>query len=281
MQETLAPLNLSGGISVSTASDTNKKIEVGVSVACGYPEYPEITLKRLLDLGVKHVEIFLNTHSETKPEYVRELKKMMDDYGCTCKSVHPFTAAIDTYMLYTPYERRIQDYLEYHRRYFEAMDILGAEYLILHGNQDKGPDEVVIEGYRRLNGVAKEYQKTVLQENVYRCTTGALEQLVAMKNALGDDVSFVLDTKQAIRRGYDPYDFINQLSPNIKHIHFSDHNQESTCTLPGTGDINAPRFIQALKDTGFSGSIMLELYRSSFGTFEELVGAMRYVQQFT
>lgn len=251
----------------------------GISAACGYPEFPEVTLKKLCEMGVKNVEIFVNTHSETEPDYIRSLADILYANGTKCVSLHPFTCGIDTYMLYTGYERRIRDYLEYHKRYFEAMNILGAEYYILHGNKNNYPDEVVIEGYSRLDEAAKGLGVKVLQENVCRCTTGELRQLVRMKEVLGDEVGFVLDTKQAIRKGLDPYDFIPALGRNIKHVHFSDHGPKGDCLLPGEGEIDTPKFISALNDIGFTGGIMLELYRKNFKTYEQLVESADYIQR--
>lgn len=91
-------------------------ITTGISVACGYPEYPELFLEKLLKAGVKRVELFLNTHSEIQPDYIGVLKALLDDYGAECISFHPFTCGIDTYMLYTGYARRVADYLDYHKK---------------------------------------------------------------------------------------------------------------------------------------------------------------------
>lgn len=255
-----------------------EKMFAGVSVACGYPEYPEITLAKFCEMGIKKVEIFLNTHSESEPEYVRSLAAILKANGAQCVSLHPYTCTADTYMLYSGYERRTKDYIEYHKRYFEAMNILGAKYFILHGNKADHPDEVVFEGYRRLDEAAKSFGVKVLQENVCRCTTGELTQLVRMKKALGDDVGFVLDTKQAVRKNLDPYDFVSALGSSIKHVHFSDHGEKGDCLLPGQGDIDCHKFITALKGIGFKGGIMLELYRRNYGDYSELVKGLNYLQ---
>ena len=255
------------------------RIFSGASVACGYHELPERVLPRLCRLGIKSFEIFFNTHSELEPEYVGELKGILDDYGAECISVHPFTCGSDTYMLYSGYKRREQDYIEYHKRYFEAMNLLGARYFVLHGNKsESAPDSVVFEGYLRLDDCARSFGVRVLQENVVRCTTGRLEQLVRMKKALGDRVGFVLDTKQAVRSGYDPTQFVYALGDSIKHIHFSDHGPAGDCLLPGAGELDTVGFIEALNSVGFSGGVILELYRRNFGRYEELSAGVRDIQ---
>ena len=73
--------------------------------------------------------------------------------------------------------------------------------------------------------------------NVARCTGGSLEFLKDMVRQIGDNAKLVLDTKQAVRRGYNPYDFVKELGRNIVHIHLSDYNDTSDCALVGTGNV--------------------------------------------
>lgn len=254
------------------------KIYAGVSCGCMYPEYPEVALKNLCERGISRFELFLNTHSELEPEYIRSLKEILTANGSECVSLHPFTCVADTYMLYTGYERRTRDYIEYHKRYFEAMNILGAKYFVLHGCRKDYPDSVVFERYSRLNETAKAFGVEVLQENVFQCATGRLDRLVRMKKALGDDVGFVLDVKQAVLEGLNPLDFVAELGPSIKHVHFSDHGKNGSCLLPGKGEFNSEAFVSMLKGVGFKGTIMLEVYRKAFDGYDDLYEGVKYIQ---
>lgn len=248
------------------------KITAGVSAACLYPEYPEISIEKLCAAGVKNLEFFPNCPSEATTEYVKGIAKIIKSYGANCLSLHSYVCSSDTYALYTGYERRILDYLEFHKHFFENMNLLGAKYFVLHGNKNPCPDKVVFEGYMRLREVGKGFGVEVLQENVSRCTTGSLDQLVRMKNALEDDVGFVLDTKQAVRKGnQDPYDFVYALGNSIKHVHFSDHGKLGECLLPEDGEMGTQKFVNALKSVGFEGCVMLELYRRNYKDFDDLI----------
>ncbi|MBR5121863.1 MAG: sugar phosphate isomerase/epimerase [Oscillospiraceae bacterium] len=248
------------------------KITAGISAACLYPEYPEVSIERLCKAGVKNLEIFPNCPSEATTEYVKGIAKIFKSYDANCISWHSFVSSSDTYALYTGYERRILDYLELHKGFFEKMNILGAKYFILHGNKMPLPDDVVFEGYSRLREVGKSFGIEVLQENVARCTTGSLDQLVRMKKALGEDVGFVLDTKQAVRKdNQNPYDFVSALGNSIKHVHFSDHGKLGECLLPEDGEMGTKQFITALKSVGFEGCVMLELYRRNYKDFDDLM----------
>ena len=109
-------------------------LKAGVSTACLYPKVVEEALYDLAIGGVQHVEIFINTHSELHPTSLAHILRRFD---MTCKSLHPFTSELEPLMLFSGYERRLQDVLEYYKRYFSAMQTLGATVFVLHGN--KGP----------------------------------------------------------------------------------------------------------------------------------------------
>lgn len=247
-------------------------ISVGVSTACLYPELTEASLEALCGMGIKLVEIFMNAHCELEKGSVEHMKRILDKNGVKCVSLHPFTCGIEPTMFFTSYERRFSDMLEYHKKYFEAMNGLGAEYFILHGNNPKNhfPDEAYFERFSRLQSLAKTFGVTVTQENVARCTSGNLDFLVKMKKALGSEACFTLDTKQAVRYGADPYDFVKRLGNSIKHVHISDHGDDRDCKLVGTGRLDFPKFLNALRQADFDGSVVLELYRKDFGKPEEL-----------
>lgn len=255
------------------------RITAGVSAACGYPEPPEIFIKTLCGLGVKRIELFVNCEFETRPEYVKEIKSILDDNGAECVSLHPFTCAIDTYAMFSTYERRTQEYLDYHKRYFEAMNILGAEYFVFHGSKVNYGDEVIFDRFARLDSIAKSYGVRALQENVNQKVTGELETLKRMKAHFGGDVGFVLDTKQAVRMGWDPFDGVKALGDSIKHVHISDHGASGDCLLLGKGEMNVDAFVKTLADNGFEGAIMLELYRKGYGEPSELMDSLKLLEE--
>lgn len=248
-------------------------VKIGASTACMYPEELENSLEKLCAMGIKNTEIFLNSHCELEKDFLNKLKGILDRYGTRCVSLHPYTCAIEPMMLFTYYKRRYVDMLEYHKKYFDAMNFLGAENFILHGNkpQNKFSDEDYFERYEGLYDLGRSFGVTVTQENVARCTGGSLEFLVKMKNALGDKAKFTLDVKQAVRRGYSPYEFVEKLGENIVHIHLSDHNDESDCTKVGLGRLDFGRFYRKLCEKGFCGNLILELYRWGFGNENELL----------
>lgn len=259
----------------------NYMINCGISTATLYPMLTEKSLLTLAEQGVKCAEIFFNSDCELEKGFVNELKKIKDSYNMKICSIHPYTCGIEPMMFFTQYPRRFFDILEYYKKYFEIMNILGADVFVFHGNkpQNAFSDEMYFERYKGLYDLGKSFGITVAQENVCRCSSRSLDFLVKMSDTLGDDAHFVLDTKQAVRSGISPYDIIDRLGNKICHVHISDHNADKDCTLVGKGNLNMNRFAHSLKDCSYTGSIILELYSDGYGNVSELKQNLDYFEE--
>ena len=141
----------------------------GVSTACLYPRVVEEALYDLALSGVSNVEIFINSHSELRRSFVDTMARLLHRFDMTCASLHPFTCEIEPTMLFSNYPRRADDYLEYCRHYFSAMQQLGAKVFVLHGNKVPAASvnkEMYFERFRRLAELGDSYGVQVAQENV-------------------------------------------------------------------------------------------------------------------
>ena len=257
-------------------------MKAGLSTACLYPTEVEKAFRQIAENGIKTAEIFVNSHCELSDPYLGEMLAVRREYGVDVVSVHPFTCGIEPMMLFTAYERRAYDMLDYYKRFFEYMGLFGAKFFVLHGNKPENPfpDEVYFERYMLLQNEAKKYGMTVIQENVSRCTGGSLDFLKKMKAALGDDAAFVLDTKQAHRAGGDPIEFVKALGGNIKHIHYSDYGKSGDCLKFGFGEYDNLSLFKELKNQGFDGSAVIELYNGSFKDTHDLAENCRALEKF-
>lgn len=255
-------------------------ISAGISTACLYPRLTEDALLELAKRGVDLVEIFINSDCELKPIFVNELKTIINTYGVKVSSIHPYTCGIEPMMYFTQYQRRFLDILDYYKKYFQAMNILGAEFFVFHGNKDQNlfPNDLYFERYEKLFDLGKEFGITVAQENVSRCSSGNLEFLKIMSKALGEKAKFVLDTKQAVRKGYNPYEFIDALGNKIVHIHISDHGEKGDCLLINDGILQIDNFVKQLKLHSFTGSIILELYSDGYADIDDLTANLSYIK---
>ena len=252
---------------------------VGVSTACLYPMEIEQSLSELLRLGFQEFECFINTESELKPAFVAKLKELLGHSGGRVVSLHPFTSICEGLMFFSEYPRRTQDGIDFYRRYFEAAQALGARIVVMHGA--KAPYHVEVERYceqfARLNEAAQPYGVTVAQENVNGYKSAEPSFLRGMRQVLGDRVKFVLDIKQSVRAGHNPYEIADAMGDGIIHVHANDHRPGRDCLLPGQGEMDYSKFQQKLNAFGYHGSWIIEVYRKNFEYSSELWDAAKYL----
>lgn len=206
----------------------------------------------------------------------------MSDNGCSVLSVHPYTSAVETMSLFGEYPRRLNDILDTYKRYFEIMNILGAEVFVLHGALKSAvlEDETYFERYSLLYGIGKGFGVTVAQENVSYCKSGSNRFLLQMKKTIGDGCKFVLDVKQAIRSGTDAFEILEMLGGSVAHCHISDNNAQKDCIPVGRGNFEFGRFVEKLKRADYRGNIILELYKDGFESLRELKESVEYMEGF-
>ncbi len=253
----------------------------GISTACLYPMELEKALPTLISMDFRLFEVFINTFSEMTPDYLNGLKKMITGSGSTVKSVHPFTSGFESFLLFSDYERRFQDGLEFYKQYFQAANLLGAEILVLHGQRDDKRSRITerdyFEHYARLFKLGKTFGITVAQENVNLFRSDDPEFITRMRKYLRDECAFVLDIKQAVRAGRDPYVMCSAMGERIVHVHINDNNKFSDCLLPGCGTMDFQALKRLLVGFGYTGDLIIEVYRRSFDEFRELEFAKRTV----
>lgn len=243
----------------------------GVSTACLYPMPLEESLYQLAVNGVSCVEIFVNTDSELRKGFALNIADILRRFDIKCVSVHPFTCELETLMFFSDYPRRIDDVLEYYRKYFDFMNTVGAEIFVFHGAKASRSKELYCERYSRLYSLGKSFGVTVAVENVSRCQSGSSAFIRDISRMLGSRFAFVLDTKQAVRCGESPFSFIDSAGTALRHIHISDYGQLGDCLPVGKGSFNFGGFLSRARSANPDISVVLELYRSSFGGIGELV----------
>lgn len=257
------------------------KMRVGISTASLYPLETEKALRELAIRGIKTVEIFFNANCELTGDIFKEICNIVDEYAIDVASVHPFTCPIEPLMLFSRYERRVDEMLDYYKRYFNAMGELGAEIFVLHGAFKNGncTIERYIERYQRLFQLGREFGITVAQENVEYCMSGKVDLLHEMSEQLGSEVAFVLDIKQAVRSGISPFELVDKFGSKIRHIHISDNDEEHDCMLISSGSFDFRLLINRLKAIDYHGALILELYRNNYSTYDELAVNIQSVEK--
>lgn len=248
-------------------------MKLGISTASFYPLEPENALKKLCEWQIPNVEVFINAQCELKVPYLQELRKQADSHNVNIVSLHPFSSGFEPMLFFTDYERRFKDGLNNYKYYFRAMNILGAEIFVFHGDSKLNPiaNEIVYERYYKLCQVGKEFGITVAHENVDRCKGHSIEFLEKMRDYLHGDVSFVFDNKQARRGGVDYREYIDRLGDNVVHVHLSDNKSQQECCVPiGKGDADLVDMLARLKEKGFDRAVLVELYNDVLTSNDEI-----------
>lgn len=247
-------------------------LKAGVSSACLYPRLLEEAVYDLAVSGIEHMEIFVNTDSELEKSVMNGIADTLKRFEITCRSLHPFTGPMEPMLFFSGYKRRILDGIEYYKKYFNAMNIIGAEIFVFHGNKKiiQLPTENYCEIYSKLVETGKSFGITVAQENVSRCQSGTLEFMSSMIDVMGDDAKFVLDVKQAFRAGENSFNIVRTLKKHIVHVHISDHGETGDCLQIGKGRFNVKQLINVLSEECPDCSVILELYKNNFDGLSDL-----------
>jgi len=256
-------------------------LKTGISTACLYPMETEKALELLLKEGFRHFEIFFNTISEIEPMFVKRLKNLLDTYHATVKSIHPFTSGYEPYLIFTDYTRRFRDTLDFYERYFETAAKLGARLLVIHGDR-KTPETGIsnqeyFEKFGELSLRAEQYGVTAVQENVNMFRSQHPAFLEEMRVYLGERAKFVFDIKQAVRSGNNPSAVCRAMGKGLVHIHMNDNTPVNDCVLPGKGAMDYSTVLRILREIGYRGDFIIEVYRKSFGGVSELKTAIKHI----
>lgn len=254
---------------------------LGVSSACFYPQETERSMKKISDHHIPLCEIFFNAPSELEPAFVSALKTQADNNGLRIVSVHPFTAFMESYFLFSSYPRRFKDALPLYERYCAVAAALGARIVVIHGLKPPYTisDTEYFDRFAALMEVGKAHGVSVCQENVVRHRSEDPVFLQHMASALGKDFGVVLDIKQARRTGCDYKEFLDRIGDHVAHVHLSDYTSEKDCVPPGEGLFDFPSFFREMQTSGYAGDYVIELYRDSYKEESQIVKSYDHLRR--
>lgn len=247
-------------------------MRIGVSTASLYPLHVEDAFSTLISLGIKTAEVFANSTIEGQPPIISTLHSLQSQNLITIPSFHPFSSPMESVFLFSEYDRRIDEMLSLYKGFFQSMTLLGAKVFVLHGAilSSRCSPAHYIKQFALLANIAKDYGITVAQENVSYCLSGKLDFLRMMKRELGQDAKFVLDLKQARRSCENPLDYVDALGGSIIHCHVSDADDSRDCLPVGEGNFDFAALMRALRERGYDGAFIVELYRENYREFSQL-----------
>lgn len=257
-------------------------MKFGVSSACFYPMDLLESIKLLVKNNIGTMEIFTNTLSELSDSFAKQVKSIIDPENIQITSIHPFTSGYEHILLFSDYYKRFEDTVEFYKKYFNFAAQLGAKLIVLHGDR-RFPtmggiaDEEYYLRYYKLSQTGRAMGVKVAQENVNMFRSQNPEFLSNMREYLGDNVDFVLDIKQAVRSGNDPYEICKAMGDRIIHLHINDNDSVNDCLLPGNGLMDYSKFLSLMREQGFSGGAVIEVYRKNFDNIKDIVSSCDYL----
>ena len=129
---------------------------------------------------------------------------------------------------------------------------------------------------QRIIDVCEEYGVTLAYENVhwaYYNYIGFFSELKKRTSGLKG----TFDIKQARQSGVDFREFIDEMGKDIVTVHLSDIDENGKMCLPGRGVTDFKEVFSRLRDKGFDGALLLEVYKNDFKEFTELFDSLNYI----
>lgn len=156
----------------------------------------------------------------------------------------------------------LEEYLATQEHCARVADALDARIMVCHlpnVNPRLGDFERDLEAITKLADITRKYKLKLAIEG---CLAGDWEYIIKIVDTLDRvDVGTNLDTGHAsLYSGEDLGDLIHRLGPRIFTLHIQDnfgHNDDHL--PPGIGLINWQKTLQALKQVGYRGSLMMEM----------------------
>jgi len=260
-----------------------RAVQLGVSSGAYYPHIATENVPfAAARLGIRSVELMLQTASEYDPAFIARVAANVRSAGVTIHSVHTMS---HLHPMMDPYRRRADDARALFQHGIEAATALGAPVLVWHGPLRK--DVVTEEGWERfitltheLAGACGTAGITLAIENVSRCALAQVRNVVKFATRLNEigtqqEIGFVFDPFQAAEAGANPFMMLAAMGNRIVNVHVSDYLQSDPSDrhlLPGDGNLPWAALLRAVAGSGYIGPLMIE---GSLGTDDEGIGRVR------
>lgn len=258
-------------------------MKIGISTGCFFPLETTLAVEKAGKLGAKYIEIFFNTHSELKEEYLLKLKSIADKYGMRIISIHPYTSAIESFMFFSKFDYKLNDSIELYEAYFKACNILDCKYVVIHGclmTYDFMDMKRYCDNLNKLSRKAREYGVYISQENVYNFKCGYITNIEEFLKYADKDIKFTFDIKQAVKSKQSIYKILDLVKDRISHVHISDYKGRTHSLVPFEGSFNFDRFFRYIKDKTTAEAAFVELYSPIIKDDTQLVNTLQKLKKY-
>jgi len=90
-------------------------------------------------------------------------------------------------------------------------------------------------------------------------------------------VKFTLDLKQALVVGENPFTYLDAMGDRVVNVHVCDVDAKGQHCLPGRGIFDFKQLGARLRDIGFTGGVMLEVYSDNYSQPQELAATCAWL----
>lgn len=254
-------------------------MKTGISTASLFlKQETEDAFATIKQLGADCVEIFYQTFYEYRPEFSEKLADAAKEIEVS--SVHVNTWHIEN-ALFSRSRRIRGDGFYWLDQVMRSAQLLGCRAYTFHGKpQNDRPRDIGEEAeyIRAASEFCARYGVKLCLENVAWCSYNKAGKFSELKNRI-PDLAGVFDIKQAQRSGYPYKDYIEDMKGSISHVHLSDIDLNGHMCLPGKGTYKFAEIISRLKDAGFDGNILIEVYPENYSDISELKTSLNYLNE--
>lgn len=257
-------------------------MQTGISTASLFGRFhTEDGLEFLQKNNVQTTEVFLESYSEYTKEFGKLLKSVKGDMPV--HSIHTLTTQFEP-TLYSLNDRAMADSYKLLENTLQCAKEIDAKYYTFHGVARVKRTPMTINFDRvgfytqKIIDLCAKYGVILAYENVhwaYYNYVGFFKQLKERTQGLKG----TLDIKQARQSNLDYKDLIKEMAQDIVTVHLSDINEQGKMCLPGKGVTDFKELFSRLKDVGFDGALLLEVYQNDFKTTKELFDSLDFITQ--
>ena len=272
MQPSASSDDISSQNKTSERTDPRQRdpgLRLGVSSGAFYPGVPtEEVPTRAAALGVRDVELMLQTPGEYELGFIARVGEAVRAHGVNVHVLHTFQAL---HPVLTPYPRRTDEAMALFDAAIEAAAALGARAILWHGprrDELRGDDawDRLLPVIDDLAGRCQAAGIALAIENVSWCVVSTVRDVLYLNARLaelphGAAVGYAFDPFQAAEAGANPLMVLAAMEGRLLDVHLSDLREEDRTTrhlLPGDGDLPWPALIRAVAASGYRGPLMIE-----------------------
>lgn len=255
-------------------------MEIGISTASLFGRYfTEETFEPIRAIGANVVEVFFATHSEYTDDFAKVVNEKKGDMKV--HSIHALTTQFEP-DIFNLNPRTRNDAESIVRNVLSAGNIIGAKCYTFHGaallkrTKYNYNYEFIAKRVNNLIEICKEYGIELCYENVHWAHFSRPEFFLNLKERC-PRLKSCLDIKQAKQSDIDYVEFLNVMGDRLRTVHLCDYLDDGELAIPGRGVFDFTTLFKRLRDNGFDGACLIEVYTKNYKELSELKNSYEYV----